>query len=933
MSAVKQATISLSWGITPGTASIVLPGDQTADYISGDVVTVTVGSLSFTGIVRSSIKSVEGVGGWVTSISAVDNRLHWEREYVFAVFNQVEVREDNIATAGVDRQRRYKVIVPDGHRTQTAVYHDKPLTARQVFLYCLEDLTFEWQYQDHAALDQPLGALDANNGMTFAQILSHIANECGLLVGIEGDDTIVWARKGEGAVPSPPSGSESKSSGTSLSNSATKVHVVGDRAQYQANNVVLEPDWNPFWEDYILEADFLNFVEDTFGPFAADPLENAALRAAKARTVTLREFALEHGDDALDNGIWGEVSRNEIPAYVYRLDVVFKAYRIPATFELEPLWLPSSLTTDSLQLTDSGLLVAVDYDYDTGQMSIPATERKYFPADKAFVLVKGFNLSLVDPRGRKMLTSDQIAEAQDKWSPVSDFEIDVRPGSRSIVFGEQVFASSNLFLFPNNGTVPEGHPLHGMVVPNAAVTLGAAEVRAAVLWEGEKFFETFGTGPREEARYFSGLREQWVMDDAGVLGLEIPAGKDDSGEDVFPSDLAENYAQNLILREDIFATGFFTRYGSVGTALSGVIETVVVSLVFEKGLSETVTLAADKAPSAIFPNRFLEWNSRARDIFPGQESLRQEAWQLKTIASLKSLRRMPQLDRVKSIPDLLQRPLGAVDSGVNLVNLAAPVDAGTAVFTTGGGSASDSGRSFAGVVVAHNAGTAHVAVATQGVVPVKITGPFQAGDAISCSGGVARAGRKGIFIGTVAETFDGTGSVLAPVRLAAAESRALRPFECWLKDVSPSSGGGYDSVIYRVYEGRIFLSEDWEDLADVSGLTTTDLTLQQEGDSIWLELHQVADEPPSITLQYGAPWEDFPTMWKYVPPPSETADPEFFWYQKIAFLRAPRDGEASMVIGGSSLVLEQVVKTDLIVRKECVGSLTSYRVPQLLPWH
>lgn len=166
-----------------------------------------------------------------------------------------------------------------------------------------------------------------------------------------------------------------------------------------------------------------------------------------------------------------------------------------------------------------------------------------------------------------------------------------------------------------------------------------------------------------------------------------------------------------------------------------------------------------------------------------------------------------------------------------------------------------------------------------------------------------------------------------------AEKPATKPFHCYVKAVDAVSEGGFNSVTYRVSDGRIFLSEDWEDLAEVESLTTTDCELSAAGDSIWLEVYQMGDGDPEITIQYGATWATYPAMWKYVAPASETADPEFYWYQRLAFLRAPRTGEAAMKIGGTELVLEQVVKTDLIRRRICVESVTAHKVVQLWSWY
>lgn len=159
-----------------------------------------------------------------------------------------------------------------------------------------------------------------------------------------------------------------------------------------------------------------------------------------------------------------------------------------------------------------------------------------------------------------------------------------------------------------------------------------------------------------------------------------------------------------------------------------------------------------------------------------------------------------------------------------------------------------------------------------------------------------------------------------------------RPFELYITaaEMTESEEPELASITVKVRFGNVYLSEDWSDVATIAGLTTTACELSAEDDSVWLQMTQTGEGAPTITLQHGAPWADFPQMWSYSIP---YAAPNFVWYQMLGYLRAPRTGEAAMKIGGVELVLDQVVKTNLIRRTVCVESVTAHRIPQLHPWY
>jgi hypothetical protein len=161
----------------------------------------------------------------------------------------------------------------------------------------------------------------------------------------------------------------------------------------------------------------------------------------------------------------------------------------------------------------------------------------------------------------------------------------------------------------------------------------------------------------------------------------------------------------------------------------------------------------------------------------------------------------------------------------------------------------------------------------------------------------------------------------------------VKPFECYIHDVV-TSGSGFTSITVKVRAGVVFLSEDWDDVATIAGLTTTECTLDALNEGVYLKMEQTGQAgTPTISLLSGATWSGYPQMWSYSPPTSSSDEPDFVWYQRLAYLRAPRTGEPAMKIGGTELVLDQVVKTNLIRRTLCVEGVTAYRIPQLHPWY
>ena len=208
------------------------------------------------------------------------------------------------------------------------------------------------------------------------------------------------------------------------------------------------------------------------------------------------------------------------------------------------------------------------------------------------------------------------------------------------------------------------------------------------------------------------------------------------------------------------------------------IDSVVVDVDFNGGISETITYSRARDAAAAIPRAMLERNVRSGDLFNGQTELRHEARTLRAIADALAKPRKPALEGgAANAQEVMQRPVGAVNPGIRILTGASSTAAGAPVFTTAhNDTVSESGEVFAGIATTQS-GSGRIPVATQGAVPVLVQGPFTRGSTIGVRDGesfarIAPDGHK--TIGRVMADYTGTGTVLAPCELGAAHSE-LRP--------------------------------------------------------------------------------------------------------------------------------------------------------------
>lgn len=752
---IASMELTYSWGLSPASASVTCPGEVTATV--GDAAVMNLGGMTFHGIVSQN--PVSTTLGKMTELQLVDNRIRLMWDDIYGSWNNSEVREDNPATPGIDRQKRFWHVLEDNWDAQIKTWTDAPYSASEILDMIVGNAarTYTWSLSKHSAQDKPVYAIDALNGSKVGTVLQEISEQQGLVFTLLGENTLVWVRKGDGSIDAAPDNSNDLKDGDALSNNDTHVRIVGDRNRYQDLPITLEPDWVAAYEPFWAEPAWLKEVADKFSLLSTDLADQAEL-VAKSRSVTVRDYSAVAGVEFEDPGTWGEVGRMEIPVWVYLTDIVWKAYRIP------PGYAVNGIPRANLELND-GLLAAVDYDIESGALSYKSPFH-YYPDAKAFVVAQGQPIDLLDPRTQGAITPEQLDTARDLWSAQNRFNLDVK--NYSLVFEHAVFrpgtGTGALFTFPNRELVEAGDPLYNIAVPNAGVEVTAAAVQGSFVFSAERYSKRYGSGVRSGAKYVSSLNYHALMD-AGTFQSEIPYADNKTVDDK-----AGEYALVLTAQQAIYRTGGYTRHGAVGTVLSSTIDRVTVSLNFGDALTERVEYSKERAQSNFQHERELDRKSKERDLFPGQKNNVKDVERLNLIAKLSRELKRTSVSPYASASDIMTRPVGGARASVAIHDVGtadAPADAGELVWTAG--TADSDPKSFAGVVVAQGSST-HAACVTHGTVPVRVKGPFKPGDVVGgadgdkeCTADATLAGWHSV--GAVMANYAGTDTVLAPVQL------------------------------------------------------------------------------------------------------------------------------------------------------------------------
>jgi hypothetical protein len=781
---IKRMELTASHGLTPASASI--EGYGSGSLPSGSPVTLNIGSFVFNGVVTNCVEQIEE--GRSLRITVTDNRIYLQDDVVYGTFNNVEIIEDNPFTPGIDRKKRYWHIYPDDWSSQKKTYTNAPLTAQQICqkAFAADTVNHSWSASYTSHFNHPVFSVDANTGKKLGSFIQEICDAIGVQMALSGSNFLSFSVKGIGAPPFPPAlNSTDISDGDARGPQATRVRVVGDRNLYQDMAIDLVADWSDHFEQFWFKPAWVAHVIDWWG-LSADPSDRAEAEAL-AREVTLREYIAQTGrTDVADYGTWGEVSRMEIPVWIYIDDIVFKAYRVPDNYQI------NGISIDSLELRD-GLICAVEGGA-TGVLNYKTDE--LYPEAKAFCLVQGQPVSLYDPKTKEGITPAQFALMRTLWQPNNRFNLDTK--NKAIVFEEALFKDNSgapLFKQPNIGKSGLTDEVLNLVVPNAAAAISAASVRASICFEAERFSKDYGSGQRNEARYVSGLANHTLLVN-GAFSQELKYADNKTADE-----LADQIGNALLVADEFIPSGGFTRWGVAGMTLNGAIDRITVTLYFEsggegEGISEHVEYSKERSPSHFESTLELQRRNASRDLFPGQKALQEEARQDRLLGKLLKEKKRQSERGFENLDAFTTRLPGNRDCGARYAFATGDgsIPVGTPVFAGDDNRVDQAKKAFAGIITAdgvtNNDGW-KIPLASQGVVPVRVQGPVSANDSIGCEDGADFGKKDGSkFIGKVLTDYTGSEKVLLPVRLGGGGGSVTRKLDPWEPYASPFIGTG-----------------------------------------------------------------------------------------------------------------------------------------------
>jgi len=1009
---VKSARFTQAWGASPGSGTLEVLGKMEVNV--SVAVAFTLGSVTINGVVKKAEKKEQGEGGRLWDITVADNRELLSWDHLECMFNMVEIVEEKVDQPGVHRSKRYYSVYPDDWKALKRTYTTdkkgkaRALTAKEILdaIFKAKGIRYDFTFEDHKNLAKAPQAVDAQNGKEVSALVQEVLDKVGLLMTIKGMN-LSFCVKGEGQEPEKKEYSESITTGEALSNNATQVRIIGDRNLYQDLPVKLNPSWNRKWEDFVFEPDWLEAVEKHFGPYASDMVGRAE-RVLKSRQVTVREFcAKKKGKGFEDFGKWGEVSRMEIPAWVYLQEIVWKAYEIDRAFKL------NGLDLFSLELKE-GLLRAVTFDVK-GKLSYAKPEELY-PDTKAFIIMKGQPIDLTDPSKTDVLDPKQFEHLKELWWSANRFHLD--PKNYAVIFEDPIFVPTckkgggggsssgsnshsggggsnsqdsesqsgsqhtgqelarlldpatpefegvdsaggesggdgsgngaggngesagwstglgssyggngragkaknncSLFIYPNQA-LPASHPARNIVVPNADAEFQPAEIRGSFCFAGEKFSKEFGAGHKHGAVSVPGIGYHALMEE-GAWKEEVKYA-DDEGAEKKAKDAAEAYTD----KQQTYKDGGLVNKGVCATELNGAIDRATYSL-STRGLEETLEYAKERAPSNFENERELERQKEQGELFPGQRAERQEVDELSYWARiLKAMKQGQQAKPYLNLNDILLKPPGAIHCSPTVVYPSKPVNAGDCIFKDGQ-KVDDKGDAFVGVVTCKISSKMAVPVATQGIVPVRISGPVEAGDAVGCEPGtrVATAATPSTRpVGVVTMSYDGKhGEVLLPTRLGAAGPMARTPYE--VLPVLDKKGKVTKLKVWK--ESFLLVSANKKAYTQtISGLGKS-FSVGKKGDKIYMRLKVTDDNstdnvdqfavPSQAKIMHGPAWTHFPDPIEIKQGKSKDRwdknSKQSYFYQIIAELVDVDDSRPGFVIPEKKAKVVQLLFTNLM---------------------
>lgn len=643
----KSFQLTWSWGLQPSTAPITWVSTSGATIVPWAQMDILIAGHTFWGV-SQNIQTIQASAGREIAQEFADSRIYLTWDPVFCAFNK---REDRMVS-GVYK-KRYKHLLPANHRIGRWTYTDTAYTAQQIleFLFTAPTIQTTWVrvYTGLGSiLNMPVYELDFLNGPTLGAAITQVSERAGTVFTLMGGRyQLVWCRKGSGLLPLFPSNSDTRRLGQAMSQNFSRVYVAGSRNQYQVLNLEMEPDWKPAWEQFY---DFdVVFVRDIFdhektdaavGSVGSGVAYNAIpgdtdrqigyqLAAERAKRITLAQYASLRevrsagtGAQFKDFRKFQTRSRMQMPVKLYIREVLFRAFRIPATFELTNA-AGLKVPMDGLEILERSL-VEVSHDPTTGVMSYDTT---ILSAGNGYAIAKGY---LVGIDEFKTLKPEQVdlqkwIDLQSIWQAVP-FQIDnSAEGDQFILFDEPVISSATLLQKISISGNLQQYP-----VLKAGAAVGTPTVRAALVLGAEPFQHIQGTGAKDGVESISELNGIYVVKANGSDLVELAYA-----DGMTALQKAEVSAGQILARQIYYDKGGYIVRGCNATQLTSMIDRVTVSY-SAGGLTEDVDFTSERNLNTFDPERNYERRAQIENLLPGERELRREAQEAKIIGIQKA---------------------------------------------------------------------------------------------------------------------------------------------------------------------------------------------------------------------------------------------------------------------------------------------------------
>lgn len=748
--ALSSCSFTWSWGSQPASGALTyLPQPDTVKVVAGAWLEIDFPGLTFYGVVQdgpfnnpdgTTRPTVKSSGGNSVTLNFLDTRVYLAWDVVYGAFNLPEYRWE-----GGVRHKRYKHMTPQDWTLGRWSYTTAPLTAAQILEAFFRAGTVEtpWWRIYHPAMSVPVYEVDAMSGRKLVDVVTEITERLGLVFTLDGGSapngqvapfTLVWGRKGEGALPAFPANSDQQELGFVLSGAPTRVQVVGDRNRYLVLNLALQADWNALWEGFwnldLLADDLFNRTP-AYNAIAGDTeqAQGRQLAAARAREITVREYAQIRmafdGRDFRDFRKFQGRSRMDMPAALYIRLVVFRAFRPPNFIQLGG----ASVPVDSLNLVDD-LPAGVNYDPVSGRMTaVTGVDPSTFaaPGGNGFAVARGYQVGseMFQAIRPERFNLNHFRDGARLWKPLSFQMDDSGVNGKFVLFDEPIVNPARLV------TVVDGHAVFlanpSLIVPT---------VLACLTFEGPRFRELVGTARgKDELVQAPGLRGEYISDGAFLTEIPYADGKTASQK-------AVEIAEPWLNQPYWFYQGRYQlklQDGEAVPRLTPMLDRVTIE-VGPGGRVATVELTRERPPRFVKQlERDLDRAVQMAGLLPGQRELRAEANVMRVTAA--AFRQDPSLSR--QLGEMLHGKIGTradltpvlVADGANTLPVGTPLwkpamapQNGQATLTRAvmPAASSEATPHFVGVTV-RDAESAQntLRVQTSGEVLVRVRGPVE----------------------------------------------------------------------------------------------------------------------------------------------------------------------------------------------------------------